>query len=72
VPGRWLAELEGVHKHYGEVVALARVDLRVGRGELVALLGPNGAGKSTAPARRSSSPPITWKKRKPWPIAWWC
>ncbi|MBA2506067.1 MAG: ABC transporter ATP-binding protein [Thermoleophilaceae bacterium] len=34
-------------KRFGEVSALAEVDLDVGAGEIVALLGPNGAGKST-------------------------
>jgi branched-chain amino acid transport system ATP-binding protein len=32
---------------YGSAVALDRVTLEVGRGEMVALVGPNGAGKST-------------------------
>jgi ABC-2 type transport system ATP-binding protein len=35
-------------KRYGPVTALEGVDLRVGRGELLALLGANGAGKTTA------------------------
>jgi ABC-2 type transport system ATP-binding protein len=37
----------GLRKRYGNVVALAGVDLQVEAGELVGLLGPNGAGKST-------------------------
>ena len=40
-------EVQGVHKAYGEVVALGDVSLRVARGDMVALLGPNGAGKTT-------------------------
>jgi ABC-2 type transport system ATP-binding protein len=41
-------EMRSVRKEYRGVVALADVDLRVERGQIVALLGPNGAGKSTA------------------------
>jgi ABC-2 type transport system ATP-binding protein len=43
-----LASLQGVHKRYGEKVALAGLDLEVRQGELLALLGPNGACKTTA------------------------
>jgi ABC-2 type transport system ATP-binding protein len=44
----FLAELSGVRKRYGSVVALDGIDLQVRPGELLAVLGPNGAGKSTA------------------------
>jgi ABC-2 type transport system ATP-binding protein len=43
-----LAELSGVTKRFGSVVALYGLDLEVRRGELLAVLGPNGAGKTTA------------------------
>ena len=39
-------ELRGVSKKYGATVALADVDLTLGRG-VTGLLGPNGAGKTT-------------------------
>lgn len=43
-----LARLRGVHKRYGELPALAGIDLDVPAVGVLALLGPNGAGKSTA------------------------
>ena len=40
--------LRGVTKRYGDVVALAGLDLSVQPGTVTGLLGPNGAGKTTA------------------------
>ena len=40
-------ELRAVHKRFGDVHAVAGVDLTVKTGEVVAFLGPNGAGKTT-------------------------
>ncbi|MDY7103593.1 MAG: ATP-binding cassette domain-containing protein [Actinomycetota bacterium] len=39
---------EGLEKHFGDVHALAGVDLAVPPGTVLGLLGPNGAGKTTA------------------------
>lgn len=39
--------MAGLRKSYGDVHAVAGVDLTIAPGEVVALLGPNGAGKST-------------------------
>ena len=38
----------GLVKRYGDVVAVAGLDLEVQRGECFGMLGPNGAGKTTA------------------------
>ncbi len=37
----------GLHKRFGETVAVRSLDLEVRRGECLGLLGPNGAGKTT-------------------------
>jgi ABC-2 type transport system ATP-binding protein len=40
-------EAEGLVKRYGDLEAVAGIDLDVRRGEIFGFLGPNGAGKST-------------------------
>ena len=46
-----LLRLDGVSMHYGtgetSVTALAGIDLKVSRGELIAIMGASGSGKST-------------------------
>ncbi len=40
-------EIHGLRKTYGDLEAVAGIDVFVDRGEVFALLGPNGAGKTT-------------------------
>ncbi|HEY7536627.1 MAG TPA: ABC transporter ATP-binding protein [Gaiellaceae bacterium] len=46
-PARGTIRLTAITKHYGDLVALDRVDFDVEPGEIHALLGENGAGKTT-------------------------
>jgi putative spermidine/putrescine transport system ATP-binding protein len=39
--------LAGLTKHYGEVVAVAGIDLEIQQGEFFTMLGPSGSGKTT-------------------------
>jgi putative spermidine/putrescine transport system ATP-binding protein len=47
-PAGVAVELTGLRRSYGDVHALAGLDLVLAPGELVALLGPSGCGKTTA------------------------
>jgi len=40
-------QLEGVAKHYGDVVAVEQLDLEILDGEFFSMLGPSGSGKTT-------------------------
>jgi simple sugar transport system ATP-binding protein len=40
-------QMQGIRKHFGDVVALNNVNFEAERGEIHALLGENGAGKTT-------------------------
>jgi branched-chain amino acid transport system ATP-binding protein len=42
-----LLKVSGVETYYGNIRALAGVDIEVNKGEIVSLIGANGAGKST-------------------------
>jgi ABC-type branched-subunit amino acid transport system ATPase component len=46
-----VAELQGVHKRYGQVDALQGVDLEIQPGELLVLLSLPARGKEQAPVR---------------------
>lgn len=45
--GSAAVEVCGIHKRYGDTVAVRDVSLRVEPGEIFGILGPNGAGKTT-------------------------
>jgi putative spermidine/putrescine transport system ATP-binding protein len=46
-PGAPDIRLSGLVKRYGEVVAVAGIDLEIAKGEFFTLLGPSGSGKTT-------------------------
>ena len=46
-PAPQSVSLRGVEKRFGDIVAVAAVDLEVRPGELMVLVGPSGCGKST-------------------------
>jgi ABC-2 type transport system ATP-binding protein len=45
-----MLEVRGLHKRYGDLVAVHEVSFEAREGEMVGLLGPNGAGKTTTVA----------------------
>ncbi|AIY07118.1 multidrug ABC transporter ATPase [Paenibacillus polymyxa] len=40
-------QIEGLHKKFGDYIALNNLSLEVNRGEIFGFLGLNGAGKTT-------------------------
>jgi len=46
-PGSVVLETSDLTKHFGDLVAVDSVDLRVRQGEFKSVIGPNGAGKTT-------------------------
>ncbi len=42
-----MIELINFSKHYGELIAVNHLNLKIEPGEMFGFIGPNGAGKST-------------------------
>ena len=40
-------EARGLSRHFGDIIAVDKVDLQIPRGEIYGFLGPNGSGKTT-------------------------
>ncbi len=57
-----MLKVEALRIRYGEVEAVRRVDLEVGRGEIIALVGANGAGKSSTLGAISGLVPVSGGK----------
>src|SRR5216683_6778876 len=47
-PGDPVVVTRELTKKYGKLVALNRLTMSVGRGQILGFIGPNGAGKTTA------------------------
>jgi polar amino acid transport system ATP-binding protein len=45
--GRFLLEVDGLHKSFGELEVLKGISLRVRPAEVIIVIGPSGSGKST-------------------------
>jgi len=43
----WLLQTENLSRHFGGLVAVDRLNLQVGKSEILGIIGPNGAGKTT-------------------------
>jgi len=61
-----MLKIEGLHKRYGQVIAVDGVDVDVPAGRIVGFIGPNGAGKSTTMRSifglvRPEAGTITWQ-----------
>jgi len=54
-----MLDVARLNSRYGRIPALSGVDLKVGRGELVALVGANGAGKTTLLRAISGVQPVS-------------
>jgi branched-chain amino acid transport system ATP-binding protein len=52
-------DVRGLEAGYGQEPVISRVDVRVGKGEVVLIAGPNGAGKSTLLKALTGSLPVS-------------
>ena len=44
---RWMIEMDGVHKWFGDFHVLKDINLTIDRSERIVICGPSGSGKST-------------------------
>ena len=44
-----MIEVQDLEVHYGGIIALAGISLKIPDGKIISIVGANGAGKSTTP-----------------------